>query len=234
MLGDRLADVLDAHDKAAGGLFRGVRYATTWDASPDIFRGGWAGWMDPPEDRMDDETFRRGVRALGERGLVYEAYLLHPQLGRLAGLAGAVDGTAIVVDHLGMPVTVGPYTDRDAVRREWRQGLAEVAARPNTYLKLGGVGMDPWFFSAGWADLDTRVSSDQVVDYWGDDIRWCIDTFGPGRCMFESNYPPDNQVVDYPTLWNAFLKIAEPYSGAERHQLFAGTAASVYKIDLDA
>ena len=65
---------------------------------------------------------------------------------------------------------------------------------------------------------------------WGEPIRWCIDTFGPTRAMFESNFPPDRRSCNYRTLWNAFKRIAEPYAQAERDRLFHDTAVDVYKL----
>ena len=35
-----------------------------------------------------------------------------------------------------------------------------------------------------------------------------IDSFGPSRCMFESNFPVDKDSVSYRTLWNMFKRIA--------------------------
>jgi predicted TIM-barrel fold metal-dependent hydrolase len=75
------------------------------------------------------------------------------------------------------------------------------------------------------------VGSDEIVERWGDDIRWCIDTFSPWRCMFESNFPVDRRAVGYTVLWNAFQKIASGYSNDEQNSLFAGTAARVYRIE---
>jgi predicted TIM-barrel fold metal-dependent hydrolase len=51
--------------------------------------------------------------------------------------------------------------------------------------------------------------------------------------MFESNFPPDRESVDYPVLWNAFKRIAAKYAAAERHALFFGAAAKAYRLDLD-
>lgn len=40
-LGDELDEVIEAHEIAGDGRFRGIRYATTSDASPEIHSGGW-------------------------------------------------------------------------------------------------------------------------------------------------------------------------------------------------
>jgi predicted TIM-barrel fold metal-dependent hydrolase len=85
-------------------------------------------------------------------------------------------------------------------------------------------------YGMGWASLDKPVGSDEVARFWGDDIRWCIDTFGPSRCMFESNYPPDRQALGYTIIWNAFQKTAGQYSAHEQESLFAGTATQVYRL----
>jgi predicted TIM-barrel fold metal-dependent hydrolase len=232
-LGEGLDEVLEAHETAGEGRFRGVRHATTWDASPEIYSGGWSGWTDPPRGLMAESSFRRGVARLDKRGCLFEAYLYHPQIPDLVSLAESFEDMTMVLDHMGMPLNVGPYQDRDSVRSEWRNGLRLLASCPNTVIKLGGMGMDTWFFGAGWASRQRPPGSDDVVDYWGEDIMWCIDTLGPSRCMFESNYPVDRATLDYTVIWNAFQKIAASYSDEEQDDLFAGTAARVYQIDLD-
>lgn len=74
-------------------------------------------------------------------------------------------------------------------------------------------------------------SSDEVLEWWGDDIRWSIDMFGPARCMFTSNFPVDRRSIGYTVLWNAFQKASGSYSGQEQASLFADTAARVYRIE---
>ena len=41
------------------------------------------------------------------------------------------------------------------------------------------------------------------MEAWGEPIRWCIETFGPQRCMFESNFPVDKVSCTYADLWRA-------------------------------
>jgi L-fuconolactonase len=228
-LGDALDEVLDTHATAGGGRFRGIRHPLAWDASPEVP----AGYMSPPPRLMADDRFRRGVARLGEQGYSFDAWIYHPQLPELAELAAAAESTTIVLNHLGVPLNVGPYASREAVRPDWRSGMLQLATCPNAVVKLGGIGMDSYLFRTGWSSWDRPPGSDDVVGWWGDDIRWCIDTFGPSRCMFESNYPVDRDAVGYTVTWNAFQKIAASYSDAEQDDLFSGTAARVYRIDLE-
>ena len=61
-------------------------------------------------------------------------------------------------------------------------------------------------------------------------VETCIEAFGPSRCMFESNFPVDKGSFSYVNLWNAFKRLAQPYSQAEQEMLFRGTAAGFYRL----
>jgi len=60
----------------------------------------------------------------------------------------------------------------------------------------------------------------------------CIEQFGPERCMFESNFPPDKVSFSYNVMYNAFKRLSKGYSAAERAAMFHDTAARVYRIDV--
>jgi predicted TIM-barrel fold metal-dependent hydrolase len=221
-LGDAVEEVLRAHERAGEGRFRGIRQPIFGD--PQMSRG------DPSVlGRMADAGFRRGLARLGQLGYTFDAFVFHPQLSELADLARVTQETNFVVDHLGGPLNVGPFQNRDEVREVWRRGMRQLVSCENVSVKLGGVGMDS-LFATGWSSRAQPPRSDEVVEWWGDDIRWCIDTFGPSRCMFESNFPVDRRSVGYVVLWNAFKKIARGYSESEQNALVADTAASFYRI----
>ena len=106
--------------------------------------------------------------------------------------------------------------------------MQELAACPNVTLKLGGIGMS--LYGLGWHNRSLAPSSDDLVEAWGDDIAWCIELFGPERCMFESNFPVDKRGCSYTVLWNAFKKVAAGCSAAEKALLFHDSAARFYRI----
>lgn len=224
-LGHAVEPVLAAHVEAARGRFSGVRHAVAWDASPEVVNHS----MDPPPGLLLDSKFTDGVRSLGAMGLTYDVWLFHRQLPEIIELARRVPETTIIVDHLGGPLGVGPYADRrDEVLSYCREQLTTLAAAPNARLKLGGIGMTT--YGNRWHKRQTPPSSEEIAATWGDYIRWCIETFGPHRVLFESNFPPDRRSCSYRTLWNAYKRIAEPYSQAERDLLFHDAAAKVYKL----
>ena len=221
-LGAAVGDVLDTLDDAGRGRFRGVRHTTAHDPSPMNNAATRSGLM-------GEATFRHGVDALGVRGRSFDAFCFHPQLDELAALARACEGTTIVANHLGVPIAGGPYRGRsEEVRSVWRNALRGLAECPNVVVKLGGITRP--LSGDRWDRRGVPASSEEIVAAWGDDIRFVIDTFGPARCMFESNFPVDASVVGYVALWNAFKKIAAPFTAAERVDLFHDTAARTYRL----
>jgi L-fuconolactonase len=221
--GTLLDEALDAHTSAGRGRFRGIRQRLACDASIE----GHGHDADPT--LMGDPAFRAGIRRLGERGLVFDAWLYHTQLEELLDVVRGTPGTKFVLDHVGGPIGIGPYMDRAEQRGLWHPRLAALAACDNVVLKVGGIGMTT--YGAGWEDRSLPPTSDELVAYWGDDVRFCVDTFGPSRCMFESNFPVDRLSCSYHVLWNAFKKMSVSYSATERADLFAETARRTYLID---
>ena len=224
-LGNAVEKVLSAHIEIAGERFSGIRHATAWDRNPDIVNHQ----LDPPSGLLRDPNFIEGAKILGRLDLTYDAWIYHPQLPELISFARDVPGTTVVLDHLGAPLGIGPYAGRrEEIFSYCREQLAILASEPNVRLKLGGIGMT--LYGNGWHRQDAPPSSEDIARSWGDHIRWCIDTFGPRRVIFESNFPPDRRSCSYRTLWNAFKRIAEPYDAQERAAMFHDTAVAAYRL----
>jgi predicted TIM-barrel fold metal-dependent hydrolase len=223
-LGAEVLPVLEAH-LAASLRFRGIRYATAWDASAEIRPAH----THPPPGLLADPTFRTGFACVGRLGLCFDAWLYHPQFTELAQLARAFPDVTIVLDHMGGPLGIGPYADRRAeVFADWRARLAELAGCPNIVVKLGGRTMAMSGF--GWHRRDTPPGSEELAQAAAPYYHACIDLFGPDRCMFESNWPVDQASCSYVVLWNAYKRVTQGYSAAERHALFHDTAVRAYRL----
>jgi L-fuconolactonase len=68
--------------------------------------------------------------------------MFQTQLSDVVDLARAFPQTTIVLNHCGAPLAIGPYTGkREEAFTEWRDSIRAVAGLPNTYVKLGGLGM---------------------------------------------------------------------------------------------
>lgn len=228
-VGAEVGRVLDALIAAAGGRFRGIRVTTKWDADETLNTGRYI----VPRGLMADADFRAGFATLAPRKLSFDAMVYHPQILELAELARAFPDTTIVLNHIGGLIA---YTRTYAARRDeaialWRSSMAQLAKCANVCVKLGGLGMA--YLGMGFDKLDQPASSETLAAAWGPYYGYCIEQFGPNRCMFESNFPPDGDSVSYPVIWNAFKRIAANYSADEKRALFYGTAAKAYRLNLD-
>jgi predicted TIM-barrel fold metal-dependent hydrolase len=63
-------------------------------------------------------------------------------------------------------------------------------------------------------------------------MTYCIEQFGPDRCMFESNFPVDKVSYSYNVLYNAFKRLSSGYAAAERAAMFHDTAVRVYRTEV--
>jgi predicted TIM-barrel fold metal-dependent hydrolase len=135
----------------------------------------------------------------------------------------------LILDHFGTPLGVGPYAGKRAeIFAQWKLDIAEIARCPNVVAKLGGLAMPDCGFL--WDKRDRPASSDELLEAQRDYYLHTIDCFGPERCMFESNFPVDRRSLSYRVVWNAFKKLAADLSESEKHALFYGTAARVYRL----
>lgn len=223
-LGAAVHDVLDAHERAGGGRFRGIRHiAARDDAIP--------GAALPPAHLLTDPDFQAGFAALAPRNLSFDAWLYHPQIPELTALARAFPETIIILNHVGGPLGIGPYAgQRDDVFRTWAASIRDLASCPNVRVKLGGLGMP--LTGLGHHEQPTPLSSAQLADAWRPYFTTCLDAFGTARAMFESNFPVDKESYIYAAYWNACKLFAQGMSADERADLFWCTATQVYRLDL--
>jgi predicted TIM-barrel fold metal-dependent hydrolase len=225
-LGDRVEPVLEAHMRASGGRFRGVRYSAGWDASNVIGNSRTA----TGPHMLQQAGFRAGLARLTALGLAFDAWLYHPQLADVIDLARAFPTASIIMCHVGGPLGYGPYAGkRDEVFASWKARITELARCQNVVMKLGGMlnRLAAYDFRARPAP----VSSAELADYWRPYMETCIELFGPHRCMFESNFPVEKMGIGWAALWNTFKRIATGTSAEEKLALFSGTARRVYRLD---
>ena len=226
--GSSVEEGLAAQDAEGGGKFRGIRHASAWDSSDQIRESH----TKPPPGLLSHDDFREGFAKLGEMGFSFDAWMFHPQVEELVDLVAAVPETPVVLDHLGGPLGIGPYAgERDQVRATLRPALESLAEHDQVMVKVGGIGMS--IYGVGLNRLPVAPTSEHVANLWSEDIRHCVDTFGPERCMFESNFPVDKQGCSYTVLFNAFQRIADEagWSTSERDDLFSGSARRFYRLN---
>jgi L-fuconolactonase len=217
--------VLEAHLRASG-RFRGIRQIAIWDSDSRI-----KSVVEFPKELLLDSTFRQGYACLGRFGLSFETWIWHRQIPELADLARSFPDTPVILNHIGTPLGIGSYAGKDKeVFLAWRDGLAELARCPNTYIKVSGLGMH--FTGATFETNECPPSSEQLARSWARWFDTCIALFAVDRCMFGSNFPVDKMYCSYAVLWNAFKRLAAPLSEEEKSALFYRTARTVYRLSI--
>jgi predicted TIM-barrel fold metal-dependent hydrolase len=149
------------------------------------------------------------LRALQERGLLFEL-MAHPdQLQAAAtGLAG-FDELVVVVEHTGWP-----RSDTDEERALWRTGMRALAGLgDNVVCKLSGLAMP---------------LGSMRVDAFAPWIEEAIELFGVDRCMFASNFPVDGLHGTFDELYTTYDTVTAGLDEASRDRLFAANALRVY------
>jgi L-fuconolactonase len=222
-LGSNVEPILEAHIAASGGRFHAIRFSTAWDADERVHKT-------VPHPRMlADARFREGFRTLARFGLAFDAWVYHPQLSEVADLAASFPDTPIVLNHFGSPILGGPNAGRAAeVFAQWRERMTALASHPNVFVKLGALPVRR--SKAGEQGGARPLSSDEIATAWHPFFEVCVEQFGPGRCMFESNFPVQKRWCSYAVFWNGCKRLAAGASATEKSALLGGTAARVYRL----
>ncbi len=158
----------------------------------------------------DDPAWETGYALLAQRGLTFDLQAFPPQMDAFMKIAQRHPDVAIIVCHTGFPY------DRSAEGVAlWREGMRNLANLPHCNAKLSGPGM---------------VMPNWTEDSFAPFIHETIELFGPERCMFASNVPPDSLSKPYEQIYQAFYAWAARYNEAEQQAMFSGTAKRIYRL----
>ena len=165
------------------------------------------------QDIADDDWLLRpslepALNAMAKHRLVFDALVLPRHLSRLKGLIERHPDLAVVVDHGAKPRI------RERLREPWANDLATIAAAPGVTCKLSGLVTEA---TPEWRPSDIRPYAQHILE-----------TFGPGRVMFGSDWPVVNLAGGYDRWRAAVLDFIKDFSAPERAAILGGTAARVY------
>lgn len=166
---------------------------------------------EPDPDWLTRPDVLAGLRAVRDAGLVYDVLTTPHQLAAAVAAARAVPDLVFVLDHLSKPNVAG------GVLEPWATQLAALAAEPNAVAKVSGLVTEA---GPGWTATDLQPFVDVALDAFGAD-RLMVGTDWP-VCLLTASY---DQVVAIAEHVTAGL------SGAERAQVFGGTATRVYGLE---
>jgi L-fuconolactonase len=180
-----------------GGKLVGIRHQV--HDEPD------AGWLARPE-------VRRGLRAVGSAGLVFDLLIRPREMPVTLATVRALPDVRFVIDHLAKPPIasgeLGPWADL----------LRPFGPEQNVWCKVSGLVTEADRASGRLTDL---------VPY----VDRAAETFGPDRLMFGSDWPVCLLAASYAEVLASARFVFADLGDADLERVFGGTATAVYGLD---
>jgi L-fuconolactonase len=205
------------------------------DRHPQVM--GVVGWVDLQSDRVEEQlaafaahpravgvrhvvqdegdpefmlrpAFMRGISRLRQFGLTYDFLIFAHQLPAAVRLAERFPEQPFVLDHLAKP------TVRSGGLSPWREQLHALAALPNCWCKVSGLGTEAEW--QRWTGADLRPYLDVAFA-----------AFGPQRLMYGSDWPVALLAGEYQKMVTALREYVAP---ADAAGFFGANAERFYRV----
>jgi len=167
---------------------------------------------EPDPDWLLRADVSRGIAAVGAAGLVYDLLVRPRELPAALETVRAHPNVAFVIDHLAKPPIAAGELE------PWLSLIRPFGALDNVTCKLSGLVTEADWGSWRLADLQPFVDA-------------AIETFGPERLMFGSDWPVCLLAATYEDVLAAARAATAGLSPDERDQVFGETARRVYGLD---
>lgn len=169
--------------------------------------------QDEPDGFALRSAFLDAVRALPDHGLTFDLCVRENQLDEVCRLVRLCPEVRFVLDHLGKPAVdpAGPAAS------PWSARIDQLSDSPNVWCKLSGLASE-----ARPADRTPAA----MLPY----LAHVLETFGPDRCLFGSDWPVSGLVVGHRTWYDLVGLACDHLAADDRAKVFAGNAVDVYGL----
>ena len=155
--------------------------------------------------------FMNGISKLEKFGFTYDILIYADQLKYLPEFAGAFMNQKFVIDHLAKPRI------RDREIKEWEREMQNIGRFENVYCKISGMVTE-----ANWKTW----KQEDFVPY----IDVAIETFGPNRIMYGSDWPVCLVAASYEEALGIVEEYFSSFSETEQQLFFGGNATRFYNL----
>ncbi len=160
-----------------------------------------------------DPAFVRGIQLLGESNLSFDLCMRSGELHDADKLVAMCPHTRFIVDHCGNL----SVQEQDAkARNHWKSGMQHLAEHDHVVCKVSGIVASA---AEGWKPQDLA-----------ENVRFTIDTFGPDRVMFASDWPVCTLRATYQQWVTALREIVQDHDEKAQSKLFHDNAAAFYGL----
>jgi L-fuconolactonase len=164
-----------------------------------------AGWL-------FSKDVHRGIKAVGEAGLVYDLLVRTRELPAALDVVRRLPEVRFVIDHLAKPRIADGAADT-----EWEQAMAPFSDCVNVDCKLSGMVTEA--NSTSWTPDDLKPYVERALGW-----------FGAGRCLFGSDWPVCLLAATYEQVIEALASAVSDLSEADHEAIFGGNALRVYGL----
>jgi L-fuconolactonase len=164
----------------------------------------------PDDDWLLQPGLTPAIEAMVAHDLCFDALVRPRHLPYLLRFAERHPGLRVVIDHAAKPDIAG------AAFEPWRTYIAALTGFSNVTCKLSGL----------VAEAGDAWRPDDLRPY----IEHLLETFGPRRLLWGSDWPVVNLAADY-SRWFDLADALTHLAGAERAALFGGNAVRIYRIE---
>ena len=160
-----------------------------------------------------EDSFVRGIRMLGERGLSFDLCLRNDQLEYGAELVDRCPGTRFILDHCG-----NPHAGSNDLEG-WRKGLEKIARAKNrdVMCKVSGI-------------YGNVTAEEWPTDRLKPIVRTVIDQFGWDRVMFAGDWPVVNLGASFKVWVETLKRIVIDDGETNQAKLFRDNAIKFYNL----
>jgi L-fucono-1,5-lactonase len=166
---------------------------------------------EPDPDWLLRDDVERGIRAVGDAGLVYDLLVRTPELPAALTLARRLTEVRFVIDHLAKPPI------REQVLQPWADRIRPFGELEHVACKLSGMVTE-----ADWQ----RWRPADLAPY----VAHVLAVFGPRRLLFGSDWPMCLVAATYDQIIDAVRVAVRSLDAADSAAVFGGTAIQVYGL----
>jgi len=162
-----------------------------------------------PRDGLRDSPLVRGLRAVADRGLLFDLLITPAQLSSAIVITSVLPELRFAVDHMAKPDVAGKGFE------SWRPGFTELARRDNVAVKLSGL----------LTQLDQDNQGPEALASY---VSVAVGSFGPERIMYGSDWPLCEPAGGYRRTVDTTADLIANLSTAQRDRIMGGTACEWY------
>lgn len=161
---------------------------------------------------LDRASVRRGLAMVSDAGLVFDLLITGPHWDAAVCVVKDFPSLNFVLDHLGKPTLV-----QGADMSHWRTTMTALATCDNVSAKLSGLVTEASWKT--WTPDDLRPA-----------VELALQSFGPNRLMFGSDWPVCLLATDYQRWVTTAEELLAGASPEDQAAIFGGTARRVYGL----